>query len=94
MTIDGQGQPIRGVDGANGPQGRQGTGGVQDSDPATFRRLLEQLENVGRTGSPAEAASDDLSALQDDLRKADEEFDQVMDLRTRLEDAFRRARGE
>lgn len=87
MTIDPHQpiDPIRGPETGATPQ----TGKV--SDPAVFERLLDELRAVGRVGG--EEASG-LDALQQDLDKADRDFKQVMDLRGRLEDAYRRALGE
>ena len=89
MSIDGNNQPIRGIDPGKAAETRK-PDAAQHTDPTTFRRLLEQLEAIGRSDDAA-PNGDDLHALQDDLRKADAEFDSVMDLRTRLEDAFRKA---
>lgn len=56
---------------------------------ATFQRLLERLEALGR--DPA-AKLDGSEALPDALRRADDDFAQAMDLRRRLEDAFAQRR--
>ncbi len=52
-----------------------------------FRRLLETLERISaeRDLPPA----DDVQAFARAVQRADDEFSTVMDLRRRLEDAFR-----
>ena len=78
---------LHGADPAAAPGRAQPSG-----DPTEFRRLLEQLEQLAqqRGAEPATGAGEDVAALQDALRQADADFAQVMDLRARLEDAFRR----
>ncbi|MBK8979979.1 MAG: hypothetical protein IPM29_29115 [Planctomycetes bacterium] len=73
--------------------GTERTDGARPSgDGATFRRILEQLEAVAkRADAEPTASGDDVQALQDALRLADEDHQQLMELRARLEDAFRRA---
>ncbi len=57
------------------------------ADGADFRALLERLERLA--GAPAPAEVHDTEGLQQALRAADQDFTSAMDLRRRLEDAFR-----
>lgn len=57
------------------------------ADGADFRALLERLERLAGTPAPAEVH--DTEGLQQALRAADQDFTSAMDLRRRLEDAFR-----
>jgi hypothetical protein len=58
------------------------------ADTLAFRRLLESLEQVGRRSEPA-PESVDAASLPDVLQRAEEDFAVAMDLRRRLEQAFR-----
>jgi hypothetical protein len=58
-----------------------------DASPA-FRRLLESLEKLARE-RPATREVTDADTLQQEIARADDGFRQVMDLRRRLEEAFR-----
>lgn len=75
------------------PTGPQGTP-PPPGDTTEFRRLLERLESLSQ-GEPtpqADGADPDIDSPEDlarDLAKADDEFRSAMDLRRRLEDAFR-----
>lgn len=57
---------------------------------ASFQRLLERLEALGR--DPAARPPEAGDALPDALRRADDDFAQAMDLRRRLEEAFAQRR--
>jgi hypothetical protein len=54
----------------------------------TFRRLLESLERLARPEGPPPEVRDP-ETLKRALASADGDFQQVMDLRRRLEEAFR-----
>jgi hypothetical protein len=58
------------------------------ADSLAFRRLLESLEQIGRRSEPAPETVDaaDLPAV---LQTAEQDFAVAMDLRRRLESAFR-----
>lgn len=80
-------------------------GPPQQTDPTAdsteFRRLLEQLENLSRSADKAtpkiegddEVPVDEADDLKDALRRADDDFVAAMDLRRRLEEAFRRSQS-
>ena len=74
------------VGGAGGPQNPE-PGKGKAADTTEFRRLLETLEQLSarRESQPVEDADD----LKEALRKADDDFRSVMDLRRALEDAYR-----
>ena len=58
------------------------------TDSAEFRRLLEQLENLSKNRE--ETVVKDTEGLQKAMRKAEDDFVAAMDLRRKLEEAFRR----
>jgi len=63
-------------------------GNTTQNDTADFRRLLESLEQLAkehRTTTPLK----DAGAVQEAMARADEGFSLAMDLRQRLEEAFR-----
>jgi|KBSSwiStaDraftv2_1062776.scaffolds.fasta_scaffold1755650_1 hypothetical protein len=71
--------PVRAADGA---------GGASRADSPAFRALLESLERLApRKETPP--AVDDPDSLQRAIHDADDGFRQAMDLRRRLEEAFR-----
>ncbi|MBL8748159.1 MAG: hypothetical protein JNK78_03295 [Planctomycetes bacterium] len=57
-------------------------------DGSTFQRLLESLQQLRTTGR-AVADANDPGQLRDAIRAADDGFVTAMDLRKRLEEAFR-----
>ena len=59
------------------------------TDSLEFRRLLEQLEKLSTKSE--EKVVKDAEGLQDAIRKADDDFISAMDLRRKLEEAFRRS---
>ncbi len=66
-------------------------GNPQPVDSAEFRRILERLESLSPTdAAPAEARLNDTEEFLDAMRKADDDFTSVMDLRRKLEDAYRK----
>ncbi|MEO0481389.1 MAG: hypothetical protein AAF196_18115 [Planctomycetota bacterium] len=102
MTIDPNklnSSPIDQAGGVSGPQslGRtdRANSDKASSDPAAFGRLLDELRAIGKNSADKAAADvSALDSLQQDLDRADEEYRQVMDLRQRLEDAYRRVAPE
>lgn len=77
--------------GAGAPQGPQPgrePGRGKPPESAEFRRLLEKLEELSarREPRPVEDADD----LREALRRAEDDFQSVMDLRRALEDAYRK----
>lgn len=75
-----------------------GTGAAPAAAPGAtagspeFRRLLDSLERLRRpapTATPASGDASDADRLQHALHTADAEFAAAMDLRRRLEEAFR-----
>ena len=84
MTID----PTQRLDPLAGVGTAPPITGTEANDPATFRRLLESLEKMAaehRDSPPI----DDTDGVDDAVRKADEGYTLAMDLRRKLEDAFR-----
>jgi len=63
-------------------------GGAGHADSPAFRALLESLERLAPRTEPTPAV-DDAEGLQRAIRAADDGFRQAMDLRRRLEEAFR-----
>lgn len=63
----------------------------QRIDGLSFERLLDSLRKLGEHRQPdaAPAGEADVSRLQDALRAADDGFVTAMDLRQKLEAAFR-----
>jgi hypothetical protein len=59
-------------------------------ESAEFRRLLERLAQLGAAGAPP-AAPADVDGFARALAQAEDDYVAAMDLRRRLEDAFRRA---
>ena len=59
------------------------------SDPEAFRKILEQLEAVARTGGTSDVV--DVDNLKEAMRKADDDYQTVMDLRHMLEEAYRKS---
>lgn len=62
--------------------------GRSAADPG-FQALLESLQQLARRQPPAADEVDDAAALHSAIERADDDFQQVMDLRRRLEEAFR-----
>lgn len=92
MTGPDSTRPLHGPQGL-GDLGHGRTHESATSDPTAFRRLLEQLESVARPVDDAAGgepdASSDLHALHDALHDADRDYEQLMELRRQLEQAFR-----
>lgn len=59
------------------------------TDSAEFRRLLEKLEELSKNSE--EKVVEDADDLRDALRKAEDDYISAMDLRRKLEEAFRRS---
>lgn len=76
-----QGAPIE-------PTQRPAAAQPDDGRTPTFRALLESLQRFAAPPEPT-APVEDADALRSALERADDEFQQVMDMRRRLEDAFR-----
>ncbi len=68
--------------------GTSGSSANAPTDPAKFQQLLDQLRKVKPTESPG--AATDLTELGDEVRKADSDFQTLMELRRMLEQAYRR----
>lgn len=62
---------------------------AQPGDPAEFRRLLEQLQKLADQ-QVEEPEVEDVDQLAEHMRRAEDEFRAVMDLRKQLEDAYQR----
>jgi hypothetical protein len=62
-------------------------GSAREDSPA-FRRLLESLQRLARPAEPP-AEVHDTETLKRALADADDGYQQVMDLRRKLEEAFR-----
>ena len=77
------------IDGIHGPNESQPPGSPAGTDQTEFRRILERLEEVARQSKPAEVENFD--KLREVMKKADDEFSAVMDLRRQLEDAYRKS---
>jgi hypothetical protein len=77
------------IDRVEGPAGEPRTAPAS-GDNAEFRRLLERLENVAR--KPSTDDVEDIDKLRDAVRRADDDFAAVMDLRNQLEKAYRDSR--
>ncbi len=92
MTGPDSTRPLHGPQGLGDPSHNR-THESGASDPTAFRRLLERLESVARPvekGKGGEADSpSDLHALHDALHDADRDYEQLMELRRQLEQAFR-----
>lgn len=74
--------------GSTGDPDRTSTG-LSRADSPEFRRLLEKLEKLSTKSEGAVVK--DAKGLQDALRKAEDDFVSAMDLRRKLEEAFRRS---
>ncbi len=86
MTSD----PIRGVHPVGGSGAPQPAGAPPVADGLEFRRLLERLEELAqRENAPATPPAADVETFRDAVRAADDDFAAAMDLRRRLEEAFR-----
>lgn len=88
MTID---ERMR-IDGVKGADPAQHAGKPEHTGPTEFRRLLEKLEAVAKH-SKVEASVEDVDKLRDAMKKADDDFSVVMDLRQKLEDAYRKSQS-
>lgn len=62
--------------------------GRSAADPG-FRALLESLQQLARRQAQPADEVGDATALHSAIERADDDFQQVMDLRRRLEEAFR-----
>lgn len=76
---------LRAAEGLAQPQPRQGA-----EQASAFEAVLEELARLG-ADAPEEGGggTSDVRALATDLARADAQFANLMDLRRRLEDAFR-----
>lgn len=72
--------------GALAPTTAPPTAAADGSTSPEFRRILERLEQLAQHDTPA---STDVDQLQDALQQADDGFANAMDLRRKLEAAFR-----
>lgn len=69
-------------------------GAAGTPETSEFRRMLEKLEAVARPahkpGADTQQSEDaDLDKLHDAMRKADDDYAAIMDLRRRIEEAYR-----
>jgi len=83
---------IPNVDPAGQPQ-QTGQGPEKAGDSAEFRRMLERLEAIAKKTDGSHADVDKVQgteAFMDAMKKADEDFITAMDLRRKLEEAYRR----
>ncbi|MEZ5966723.1 MAG: hypothetical protein R3F56_22990 [Planctomycetota bacterium] len=71
-----------------GPVAAEPAGVAAPTNP-TFQRLLDSLESLARSPTPAVG---DAESLQHALRRAEDDFVVAMDLRRRLEEAVRGSR--
>lgn len=62
---------------------------VEATDSAEFRRILERLEQISKKKLEAKPP-DDTKEFRDAMKKADDDFVSVMDLRRQLEHAYRK----
>ncbi len=67
----------------------KGSAKPTQTDSAEFRRLLERLESLSKNRE--EKVVKDTEGLRDAMRKAEDDFVAAMDLRRKLEEAFRRS---
>lgn len=75
------------------PQRPEHGSGMVSKDPA-FRRMLERLEELaGQSGAPKDWQTSSTDQFMDALKKADEDFITAMDLRRKLEEAYRRSQS-
>jgi flagellar hook-basal body complex protein FliE len=87
---------ITNVDPTGQPQPPDRSPNAVSNDPA-FRRMLERLEELARQGksTPAadvsEADTGNTEEFMDAMKKADDDFVAAMDLRRKLEEAYRRS---
>ncbi len=77
------------IDGLQGPQGNEQTPAPAGTEQTEFRRLLEKLESVAR--QPKTEEVEDIEKLREAMKKADDDFSAVMDLRKQLEEAYRKS---
>ncbi|MCA8944055.1 MAG: hypothetical protein KDB80_15935 [Planctomycetes bacterium] len=80
------------IDGVKGPDPAHHAGKPEQTGPTEFRRLLEKLEAVAKQ-SKVEESVEDVDKLRDAMKQADDDFSVVMDLRKKLEDAYRRSQS-
>ena len=81
-------QPTGSIDPAKGRD--QGT----NPDSAEFRRILERLQAISDPDTDAQTKKlDDAQEFLDAMKKADDDYMSVMDLRQRLEDAYRKGQS-
>lgn len=78
------------IDGVQGTNPAQSGEQAKPGDPTEFRRLLERLEDVARKSNEPDQV-EDVEKLRDAMKKADDDFSVVMDLRKQLEEAYRRS---
>lgn len=78
------------IDGVTGPVAGAPAPAATMPEATTFQRLLESLQQLRTTGrAVADADAQSPEQLQDALRAADDGFVTAMDLRKKLEEAFR-----
>ncbi len=79
-------QPIQPTGPATGNGGNRP---VEATDSAEFRRILERLEQISKNELETKPP-DDTKEFRDAMKKADDDFVSVMDLRRQLEHAYRK----
>jgi hypothetical protein len=82
--------PIQPTGGIN-PTPEQGKS--RPADSAEFRRILERLQAISNGDNEAKTKQlDDTQEFLDAMKKADDQYLSVMDLRQKLEDAYKKGR--
>lgn len=71
-------------------QGDTGTQRPDGADPKKFQTLLDELQRLTTDRSSEKGTSTDLAEFADELRRADDDYATMLDMRRKLEEAFRR----
>ena len=91
MIEDIQNRGPAGIDGAGGAAGANPPkGGAAPAGSASFEDLLMRIQAMEQAGGAAAAGTQGGGAIEDALHHAEDGFVAAMDLRKRLEQAFRR----
>ena len=59
------------------------------TNPKAFQNVLEELQGLAKNAAAAAPETKDVNEFSNAMRKAEDEFTALMDLRRRLEEAFR-----
>ena len=68
----------------------QGAKRPDGTDPKKFQALLDEMQKLTSDQRSQESTSTDLGEFADELRRADDDYATLMDIRNKLEEAFRR----